>query len=80
MESVHGCECPPLELRGVLVLMVTVVAMHGTRDIIMPVTNIFGGIMGYKLMGENKVREIYASAPKGVSYTIVSAPGATVSP
>lgn len=36
------------------------------------VTNIFGGIMGYKFQGEEALRKLYASsAPKGVSYTIV---------
>lgn len=35
-------------------------------------TNIFGGIMGYKYQGEEALRKLYASsAPKGVTYTIV---------
>lgn len=35
------------------------------------ITDLFGGIMGYKKKGEDEVRLLYAQAPKGLSYTIV---------
>eukprot|EP00752_Nemacystus_decipiens_P006971 g6254.t1 len=41
------------------------------------VTNIFGNIMTLKRKGEVGLEEIYASAPKGVTYTIVRPGGLT---
>lgn len=41
------------------------------------VTNIFGNIMTLKRKGELGVEEIYANAPKGVTYTIVRPGGLT---
>jgi len=35
------------------------------------ITNLFGGIMGYKLLGEDSLRRAYASAEDGVGYAII---------